>query len=121
MTLLDLLTTSYTTTTCLVEDSSDIETAYTTASTVVTTLFDGDPKINLSVKATNDYIDSLSVEQLAEFDEMLSQKENELDLGNGQKAIIPGVNTSEDTKSLRKVKTKENVEQLIKIQTKENA
>lgn len=89
MRVLGTLTTAWSTTTSSIDDSNYIDTLYTTASTTATSSLGGNPQVNAQLQAANDYIDSLSVEQLAEFDEMLAQKEVEFDLGNGQKAVIP--------------------------------
>lgn len=93
MRVLGTLTTAWSTTTSSIDDSNYIDTLYTTASTTATSSLGGNPQVNVQLHAANDYIDSLSVEQLAEFDEMLAQKEVEFDLGNGQKAVIPKVDT----------------------------
>lgn len=102
MRLLETLTTAWSTTTSSIDDSDYVHTLYTTASTTATSSLDGNPQVNVQIQAANDYIDSLSVEQLAEFDEMLAQKEAELDLGNGQKAIIPQVEPA-IAKTLKKI------------------
>lgn len=91
MRLLGGLTTSWSITTSSIEDADYVHTLYTTASTTATSSLGGNPQINVQIQAANDYVDSLSVEQLAEFDEMLAQKEVEFDLGNGQKTVIPKV------------------------------
>lgn len=101
MRLLVPLTTAYTATTYLVEDSADLETLCTTLSTTTSSL--GNPAINIQVNAANNYVDSLTTEQLAEFDEMLSQKEDELVLENGQKVIIPEIKSEEATKTYKKI------------------
>lgn len=102
MTLLGSLTTAWSTTTCSIDDSNYVHTAYTTATTATTSSINGNPQVNIQLQAANDYIDSLSVEQLAEFDEMLVKKEAELDLGNGQKVIIPTVEVPAE-KTLKKI------------------
>lgn len=56
--------------------------------TTATSSLGGNPVVNVQIQAMDKYVDSLSTEQLAQFDEALSQKENEIDLGDGKKAII---------------------------------
>lgn len=99
---LTTLTTSWSTTTCSIDDADSVHTAYTTATTTATSSLGGNQNINIQLQAANDYIDSLSVEQLAEFDEIVAQKEAELDLGNGQKAIVPQVKST-SAKTLKKI------------------
>lgn len=103
MLLLETLTTAYSTVTCLVDDSDSIDTAFTTLTTTTTSSLGVSPRVNISIQAANSYVESLSVNQLAEFDKMLSQKENELDLGNGQIAIIPEIQTDSSEKIYKKI------------------
>lgn len=103
MLLLETLTTAYSTVTCLVDDSDYIDTAFTTLTTTTTSSLGVSPRVNISIQAANSYVESLSVDQLAEFDKMLSQKENELDLGNGQIAIIPEIQTASSEKIYKKI------------------
>lgn len=74
MTLLETLTTACTTSAMKFDDEEEttiLGMLYTGTSSTVTSSV-GNPNVNVSIQATNDYIDSLSVEQLAEFDEMLA-------------------------------------------------
>lgn len=103
MLLLETLTTAYSTITCLVDDSDYIDAAFTTLATTTTSSLGVNPRVNISIQAANYYVESLSEDQLAEFDKMLSQKENELDLGNDQIAIIPEIQTESSEKILKKI------------------
>lgn len=88
MTVLETLTTAYSAVTCLIDDSDTTDTIFTMLTTTATSSLGGNPVVNVQIQAMDKYVDSLSTEQLAQFDEALSQKETEIDLGDGKKAII---------------------------------
>ena len=74
---LEALTTSYCLTSTTVDDMDPFDDVYTTATTVSTTIAAATPH-TIQIDIANRYVDSLSMEQLAEFDQKIQEKEMEL-------------------------------------------
>lgn len=80
------LTSMYSITSCVVDDMDSLDGVYTAASVLATSL-STIPGININITATNNYIESLSDEQLAKFDEILKEKEDTFALTNEYKSV----------------------------------
>jgi len=78
---LECLTSMYSTTSCIEDDMGSLDNIYTTATGLATSL-STIPEVNINIIATNNYLDSLSNEQLAKLDEMLKAKEATFTLAN---------------------------------------
>lgn len=74
---LEALTTSYSITSCSVDDMGTLDDAYSTATGLSTTLATMSP-YHIQMDITNQYMDSLTIEQLEEFKKILIEKENRI-------------------------------------------
>ena len=75
---LETLTTSYCITSSTVDDINSLNDAYTTATTSLTTTATLTSP-HIQIDTANHYVDSLSIEQLAELDQKIQAKEMELE------------------------------------------
>lgn len=104
MDLIDSLTTAYSLTTIFCDDidSDDLAEKYITASLVSSTLginTNVDLPDRITIEMASNYIDSLSTEELEEFDKLLAQKEE----------FFMGEQQSVTSKSYRNTEKKEKV------------
>ena len=77
---LEALTTSYCLTSTSVEDMRKLNDIYTTATSVSTTLATAMPYESIHIDIANQYMSSLTTEQLVKFEEMVSEKEYDIHL-----------------------------------------
>ncbi len=88
----DTLTTMYTLSTTSSDDADDtIGSIALSATSISTTLSLSSPQY-VYAEETNKYVASLSDEELEEFESLLAEKEEELNIGEQQKVLIKSKN-----------------------------